>query len=157
MTRAKILSAIAILAACAPEPPPSPPAPPPAPPAPSRKEPDRVTVQHVLISFKGGIPKPSVTRSIEEARALAREIFERARKGEDFAALVRENSDDSPEGIYRLCNRGVAPEDREEFNRQGMVRGFGDVCFGLEVGQIGVAEHDPAASPYGWHIIKRLK
>jgi len=36
-----------------------------------------------------------------------------------------------------------------------MVRGFGDVSFGLEVGEFGIADFDPQASPYGWHVIKR--
>ena len=42
-------------------------------------------------------------------------------------------------------------------SRDGMVPGFGDVAFSLEVGECGVAPHDPVASPYGWHVIKRLE
>ncbi len=43
-------------------------------------EPDRVAVQHVLVSFKGSIPKPTVTRAREEAQKLAQEVFERAKQ-----------------------------------------------------------------------------
>ncbi len=32
-----------------------------------------------------------------------------------------------------------------------------DVSFSLNVNEIGMATYDPAASKYGWHIIKRLK
>ena len=38
-----------------------------------------------------------------------------------------------------------------------MVRGFGDVGFQLDVGEIGMAEYDPGTSQYGWHIIKRIE
>jgi hypothetical protein len=31
------------------------------------------------------------------------------------------------------------------------------VGFFLAVNEIGLAEHDPRSSPYGWHIIKRIK
>jgi hypothetical protein len=31
------------------------------------------------------------------------------------------------------------------------------VGFAISVGNIGMADHDPQTSPYGWHIIKRLK
>lgn len=72
----------------------------------------KIVVQHVLISFEGcGIP--DVTRTKEEAEALAREILAKVEAGEDMTALARESSDDpiSPEdetpGYYTLLNNGV--------------------------------------------------
>jgi peptidyl-prolyl cis-trans isomerase B (cyclophilin B) len=41
--------------------------------------------------------------------------------------------------------------------RAQMVSGFGDTAFSLEVGKIGIANFDPAASKFGWHIIKRYE
>jgi parvulin-like peptidyl-prolyl isomerase len=38
-----------------------------------------------------------------------------------------------------------------------MVPAFGNVGFALKVGEIGIADYDPHTSPFGWHIIKRLK
>jgi parvulin-like peptidyl-prolyl isomerase len=38
-----------------------------------------------------------------------------------------------------------------------MVKAFGDVSFALPVGGVGVATYDAVASPYGWHVIKRLE
>lgn len=38
-----------------------------------------------------------------------------------------------------------------------MVPGFGNVGWRLQPGEIGVAPYDAKKSPYGWHIIKRLK
>ena len=123
----------------------------------SRKAPDRVTVQHILIAFKGSIPDGKVTRSVSEARELAFSLFERARKGEDFDALVKQYTDDEYPGIYGMSNLGIDPDpSRKEYARNKMVKAFGDVSFGLKVGALGLAEHDPKDSKYGWHIIKRL-
>lgn len=40
--------------------------------------------------------------------------------------------------------------------RAAMVPAFGDVGFSLEVGEVGLAGYDEKASPFGWHVIKRL-
>ena len=123
-----------------------------------RAEPERVTVQHILIAFKGSIPDPKVTRSREEAEKLALQIFERAKAGEDFDAMVKTYTNDSYPGIYSMSNRDVAPDPvRKEFSRTRMVKAFGDVSFSLEVGGVGLAVYDPATSKFGWHIIKRLE
>ncbi|NIM57517.1 MAG: hypothetical protein GTO16_01040 [Candidatus Aminicenantes bacterium] len=123
-----------------------------------KKEPDRVTVQHILIAFKGSIPKEDVTRTRDEAKILAKEIFERAKKGEDFDALVKEYTDDQYPGIYKMSNIGIDPDkSKEEYSRALMVKAFGDVSFKLGVNDIGLAEYDPETSKYGWHIIKRIE
>ena len=122
------------------------------------KEPERITVQHLLISFKGAIPKPEVIRSREEAEELAAKLLERVKQGEDFDALVKEFTDDSHPGIYTMANLEVTPDrEKNEFPRAGMVKAFGDVGFSLKVGEIGMTEYDPEASKFGWHIIKRLE
>ncbi len=172
-------------------------------------EPERVTVQHVLISFAG--TRTEATRTKEEAEPLAQSVLERAQAGEDFEAIVRELSDDpvDPEdptpGVYTLLNTGVRDESADRamfqmsremrdyqttliadmragtltqedfraklqerqtqlqrdlpmaFPRQGMATSFGDVSFGLKVGEVGMAPFDAAKSPFGWHIIKRLE
>lgn len=121
----------------------------------SNGEPKVITVEHVLIAFKD--TGTQATRSKSEAQNLAYEIVNRAKSGEDFTKLRKEYSDDSPTGgVYTLVNNGVAKQG-EEYERTGMVPAFGDVGFRLNVGEIGVAEHDAAKSPYGWHVIKRLK
>ena len=122
-----------------------------------KKEPDHVTVQHILISFQGSIPKETVTRTKEEAEKLADEIFERAKKGEDFDGLVKEYTDDNYPGVYKMANYNVEPDfDQGEHERSGMVKEFGDVSFRLSVNDIGMAEFSSERSKYGWHIIKRL-
>ena len=176
-------------------------------------EPERIAIQHILISFEGA--PTEATRSLEEAETLAKSVLERANGGEDFTALVRENTDDNinPEdpqpGTYQMLNNGVEGETFPEFisnlntraqdmehelvakmkagemttdelnekmnvfleglrteadqnassmpySRAAMVPAFGDVGFALEVDQIGVAAYNEEASPFGWHIIRRV-
>ena len=114
-------------------------------------------MQHVLVSFTGKLPGKSIRRSEEEARRLALEILERAGSGEDFDALVKEYTDDSHPGIYSMANRGVDPQEENEYRREDMVPGFGDVAFGLAPGGFGLCEFDAMKSPLGFHIIKRLQ
>ncbi|HYR52835.1 MAG TPA: peptidylprolyl isomerase [Candidatus Dormibacteraeota bacterium] len=118
--------------------------------------PDHVQVQHILIGFVGSVQGKPITRSKEEAKTLAYQILDRARRGEDFDALVKQYTDDSPPGIYGMSGNGVAPA-QGEYPRTGMVPAFGNVGFAISVGNIGIADYDPQASPFGWHIIKRLK
>jgi hypothetical protein len=121
-------------------------------------EPAYVTVQHCLISFRG--TPTSATRTMSEAEQLATELFEKAQAGEDFDAMIRQYTDDSPPGIYRMANDGFAADmDSREpvYSRRGMVSAFGDTGFPLEVGEFGLAAFDPVKSPFGWHIVKRIK
>lgn len=60
---------------------------------------------------------------------------------------MKTHSNDGGPGEYPMTKAG----------RAGMVPGFGNVGFRLKVGEIGVAPWDAKASPYGWHIIKRVK
>lgn len=119
-------------------------------------EPEHIQVQHILIGFQGSVPGKPITRSKDQAKELAYEILEQARAGTDFDTLVRKHTDDSPPGIYGMSNRGVAPA-KGEYPREGMVAAFGDTGFPLGVSEIGIADYDQRSSPYGWHIVKRIK
>jgi len=123
----------------------------------AREEPDVVVVQHILIGFEGSVRGKSSERTKKEAKALADELLLRARSGaEDFDALVQRYTDDRHPGIYKLTNRG-APRMNGAYPRDDMAGRFGDVAFSLAVGEFGLAEYSATASPYGWHLIKRLE
>ena len=122
----------------------------------AKTEPEHIEVQHILIGFSGSVPGKRITRIKEEARELAYDLLAKAQAGEDYDALVRKHTDDSPPGIYGMSNRGAQP-GRGEYARDGMVPAFGDVGFTLDVGGYGMADHDPRTSPYGYHVIKRVK
>ena len=125
-------------------------------------EASHITVQHVLIAFQG--TGTGATRTKAEAYVLAKEVFEKAQAGEDFGQLVVAHTDDSPPGIYNMANFGqeedmspMTADADKVFPRGGMVGAFGNTGFPLAVGEIGMAEFDEKNSPYGWHIVKRLK
>ncbi len=125
---------------------------------------EHIAVQHILIGFKDAIgfqgnpPPKAASRTQEDARKLAYELLDRAEKGEDYDKLVQEYTDDSAPGLYSLANIGVAADQATgEYGRKNMVPAFGDVGFKLKVGEVGIADYDPATSPYGWHVIKRVK
>ena len=154
-TLAISLTALLLLAA-APNPSAPKPAMAPTPAAASAKEPEHITIQHVLIGFTGSVRGKNITRTQDEAKKLAEDILARAKKGEDFDGLVKKYTDDSPPGIYAMANNGATPA-AGEYARGRMVPAFGDAGFPLQVGEFGMASYDKAKSPYGWHIVKRLK
>ena len=125
-------------------------------PARGTPEPDRVVVQQILVSFGGKVPGKVIQRQQPEASDLARALLARARGGQDFDALVREYTDDKAPGRYALVNRGRTPA-ANEYGRDQMVPGFGDIAFGLKVGEVGLCEFDGVRSPFGYHVIKRIE
>lgn len=100
--------------------------------------PEQVRVRHILLTWK-----PMGT---QDDRAAVREqmqpILERARAGEDFAALAREVSEDS--------GTRDSGGDTGFFARGAMVPEFEAVAFSLEPGEIS----DPVDTVYGVHILK---
>jgi len=120
------------------------------PPPPPRPPPDNVQqirASHILIAYKGAFHAPaSVTRTKEEAQALAIHVDIEARAGADFEALVLKYSDD-PSARNNKGNLG-------QFTRAQMVKPFADAAFGLMKQEIGV---DPIETPFGFHIIKRTE
>ena len=114
-----------------------------------------VKVQHILIAFAGtGLPQ---TRSKDQAEQLAAELFASIRAGADFDKLVREHTGRlTHPGIYGMFADQSAAKPGDS-PRTRMVAAFGNVGWRLKVGEVGVAGFDPAASPYGWHIVKRIE
>jgi len=107
---------------------------------------DQVEASHILVSYQGATrAKPTVTRTREQALALATQLAGRAREpNADFAQIAKDASD-GPSGV----EGGVLPR----FGRQQMVKPFSDAAFALRPGEIsGVVETN-----FGFHIIKRLQ
>ncbi len=118
--------------------------------------PAHIEVQHILIGFAGSVPGKGIKRTKEEAKKLAYEILDKARTGANFDTLVAQYTDDSPPGIYKMAATGVSAQ-MGEYPREQMVPAFGNVGFAISPGNIDIADYDPAKSPYGWHVIKRLR
>lgn len=96
-----------------------------------------------LLTFRQVVVLPEASEAArEEARALAEDLLQRLRDGEDFEQLARRYSEDP--GSAQLGG------DLGWFRRGRMVREFEDVAFALRDGAVSnVVESD-----FGYHIIK---
>ena len=136
--------------ACMPEPPllsvePEPVAAPSPPPEPTLSEPTeaRYAASHVLIAWAGAVRAPAeVSRSKDEARAIADDIHGRAVGGADFAALARESSDGPS------AKRGGA---LGVYLTGTMVPKFEAATASVQVGEIAPL----IETPFGFHVIRR--
>lgn len=114
-------------------------------PAPAAEaEPETIAAQHLLVAYKGakGAPK-TISRSKADAKKRAEEALAKAKKGDDFTALVKAYSDE-PGAADRLGSLG-------KFKREAMVKPFADAAFKLKVGEIS----DVVETDFGFHVIKR--
>jgi membrane-associated protease RseP (regulator of RpoE activity) len=130
----------------------------------SKPEPENVTVQHVLIGCGDRAPTPAgKKRSVEEARKLAEDILLRAKNGADFGDLVKTYSEDAgsvtktPPGSYTIMQDGKPKPTPDARGWSEWVPGFSVVSFALEVGDVAMTTADPELSPFGFHVIKRIK
>lgn len=89
---------------------------------------DEVHAQHILLK--------------EEAQA--KEVLEKAKKGEDFETLAKKHSTD-PSAAQNGGDLGF-------FTRARMVPQFADKAFSMKKGELS----EPVKSPFGWHIIKLI-
>ncbi len=101
------------------------------------RAPERVRASHILLKLG---PEAGEEERIK-AKARADGLASRARKGEDFAALAKENSADGS------AARGG---DLGFFFRGQMVPPFEKAAFSLKVGEVS----EPVLSQFGWHVIK---
>jgi len=101
------------------------------------KQTEQVRASHILIRVDEGASPAEK----QKARARAEAILKRAKAGEDFAKLAKENSAD-----------GSAAQggDLNYFNKGQMVPAFDEAAFKLKPGEIS----DVVTTQFGLHIIK---
>ncbi len=100
--------------------------------------PEKVRARHILFRLE---PSASAEQK-QEARKRAEEALSRIRKGEDFATLAKELSQD-PGSAEQGGDLGF-------FERGKMVAPFEAVAFSLEPGSVS----EPVETTFGFHIIK---
>jgi hypothetical protein len=113
---------------------------------PEPDEPEEVSARHILIAFKGSERAgDDVTRSKDEAKALAEKVLKEAKAEDaDFAALAKKYSDGPS------ATKGG---DLGLFKKGKMHENFEKAAWKLDVDEIsGVVE-----TPFGFHIIQRTK
>jgi peptidyl-prolyl cis-trans isomerase C len=96
-----------------------------------------VHARHILFRVPAGDEKAS-----KEAEEKLKAVIVRLKKGEDFAKVAAEVTED-PSG---KANGG----DLGYFTKDQMVPEFSEVAFKLEQGQIS----EPVKTQFGWHVIK---
>ena len=101
-------------------------------------EEQEVHARHIL--FRVANAKDEKASKAAEAKAKA--VIERLKKGEDFAKLATELTED-PSGKATGGDLGY-------FTKDQMVPQFAEAAFKLEKGQIS----EPVKTDFGWHVIK---
>jgi peptidyl-prolyl cis-trans isomerase C len=109
------------------------------------KMPERVRAAHILVSTQDPVTHQPIPPELKKEKLkLANELKARADKGEDFAALVKQYSDDpgskSKGGEYTFPRGKMVPE-------------FEAAAFSMKVNQIS----EPVETQFGYHIIKLLE
>lgn len=90
---------------------------------------DEVRAMHVLV----------------KSEAEAKEVYQKAKGGEDFQVLAKKYSKD-PSAAQNMGDLGF-------FTRSRMVKEFADKAFSLKPGEIG----EPVKTPFGFHVIKLME
>jgi len=76
----------------------------------------------------------------------------------DFSVIVLHRVHGGPYGQEGLVGSARSTEDGSAgLRRDEMVRAFGDCGWRLQAGEMGIAPYDEEASPFGWHIVKRIR
>ncbi|MDB8789972.1 peptidylprolyl isomerase [Romboutsia sp. 1001216sp1] len=103
---------------------------------------DEVKASHILVSTQDKNGKPLSDEKKKEAKKKAEDLLKRAKLGEEFSELAKENSDDP----------GSAAQggDLGYFSKGMMVPEFEKAAFNLKPGEIS----DIVESSFGYHIIK---
>jgi peptidyl-prolyl cis-trans isomerase C len=100
-------------------------------------ETEEVRARHILFRADPKDPKAQ-----EEARNRAQAALERIKKGEEFATVATELTED-PSGKE---NGG----DLDYFTKDQMVPEFATIAFQMQPGQVS----NPVRTQFGWHVIK---
>ena len=102
------------------------------------EQPETVKASHILFMLKPDATEADVTKQKDAATKAA----ERATKGEDFAGLAKELSEE-PGAKESAGDLGFFTKDR-------MVPEFANAAFSQKIGDIS----QPVRSQFGWHVIK---
>ena len=97
-----------------------------------------VHARHILIR----VPDQSDQKASDEAEGKIKTAIGRIKKGEDFAALAKELTED-PSGKQDGGDLGY-------FTKDQMVPEFADAAFKLDKGAIS----EPIKTQFGWHVLK---
>jgi parvulin-like peptidyl-prolyl isomerase len=104
----------------------------------SFKSPEMIRVRHILIKTEPGTSDEEKKKS----KAKAEEVLEKLKKGEDFAKLAAEVSDDP--------GTKAKGGDLDFFPKGTMIPAFEEIAFSLKPGELS----NVVETEYGFHILK---
>jgi len=96
-----------------------------------------VEARHILIK----VDQDASTEEVAQTREQIESILQKARAGQDFAALAKQYSQGPSKDKGGFLGA---------FTRETMVKPFADKAFSMNADEIS----DPVRTPFGWHIIK---
>ena len=99
--------------------------------------PKTVEARHILIKLNQDASPEEIAKAKERIEA----VLQKARDGQDFAELAKENSEDSSKDKGGYLGT---------FRRDAMVKPFSEKAFSMKAGELS----DPVRTRFGWHIIK---
>ena len=103
------------------------------------ESPSQVRAAHILLK----VPETGGSEAEDKAKAAVAEIISRVKRGEDFAKLARERSQDPASAV----NGG----DLGFVGKGEMVPPFEEALFKLKKGEL---SPEPVRTPFGYHVIK---
>lgn len=101
------------------------------------RNPKTVEARHILIKLNQDASPEEIAKGKEHIET----VLQKAKDGQDFAELAKENSEDTSKDKGGYLGT---------FRRDAMVKPFSDKAFSMEAGEIS----DPVRTRFGWHIIK---
>ena len=103
------------------------------------ESPEKVRASHILVA----VPMDATPEVVVEKEKIAKGLLERLKKGEDFAKLALEKSEDPS----AKQNSG----DLDFFAKEQMVPEFADAAFKMKQDEVSA---EPVRSQFGYHLIK---
>lgn len=103
------------------------------------KSPEKVRASHILVA----VPADASPETVAEKEKTAKGLLDRVKKGEDFAKLAAEKSEDPS----AKQNSG----DLDFFAKDQMVPEFADAAFKMKQDEVSA---EPVRSQFGYHVIK---
>ena len=101
--------------------------------------PEKVRASHILVA----VPMDAAPEVVTEKEKVAKGLLDRVKKGEDFAKLAAEKSEDPS----AKQNSG----DLDFFSKDQMVPEFADAAFKMKQDEVSA---EPVRSQFGYHLIK---
>jgi parvulin-like peptidyl-prolyl isomerase len=112
--------------------------------------PRQANLAQIFVGFDRGaapwLPPAAKKRKLAEAKSLAEHIAEEAKRGADFDALAKKESE------WPLSDRNGAAFGVLTEGSENMLSGAAAQIFALKVGEVS----EPIESPLGYHVVKRL-